>query len=123
MAFREWFNAPEFSTVASTTSNGADPSTGTLCAEIIGLADSKNYEARFTVGASTAAGWLLEHCLSSGLGSTAIRQQMRVYTGTNQTAEYVFTFHTASTSDRLRIRPNSSFTGEYGCMIQAEILS
>lgn len=119
MAFREGYgNPPIYSTTAA---SGTDPSTSALIAQLENLTDDI-YEVRFGVGASTAAVWRFEHALSTGLGSTAIRKQIVTFTGTNQTAEYIYTFK-AETGDRFRIVPLSSFTGTYGGVIQAEKLT
>lgn len=118
MSFREWGNPPIYSTTAS---NGTDPSTATLCAQREGLGNF-TYEVRFGIGASTSASWRIEHALSTGLGSTGIRQQIVVFTGSNQTSEFIYTFR-AEEGDRFRVIPFSSFTGTYGCVIQAEILT
>lgn len=118
MGARNFGNPPIFST---TVASGTDPSTSALTAELQGLADAL-YEVRYFVGASTGAIWRLEHALSTGLGSTGIRQQTIVFTGSNQSAEFVLT-HKAESGDIFRIVPSSSFTGSYACKIQAEILT
>jgi len=121
MSARNWGNPPLFSTTAATQSN---PSTATLVAELIlsSAAQKQNYEVRFGVGASTSAVWQLEHATSSGLGSSAIAQQIVKFTGSNQTAEYVYTFR-ASPGDRFRTRLASTFTGDAASVIQAETLT
>lgn len=118
MAFREWGNPPVFSTTAASVT---DPSTASLVAELQGL-EGDTYEVRYVVGASTSAIWRLEHALSSGLGSTGIRQQTLVFTGSNQSAEYVLTYK-AQSGDRFRVVPMSSFTGTAAATIQAEVLT
>lgn len=123
MSARNWGNGPLFSTTAASVSN---PSTASICAEVIlpaGTVPSETYELRWGVGASTSAIWLLEQCLSSGLGSTAIEQQLTVFTGTNQTSEFVTTQTSTSVMTgqaRFRVRLLSTFTGTAGCWIQAE---
>ena len=133
MSYRDTGNVPLFSTTAST---GSDPSTSTLIAELIlstnAIKFDANYEVRFIVGASTGAVWRLECALSSGLlPSTAVRpgpppssglQAAVVYTGSNQTSEFVYTFR-AEPGDRFRILPLSSFTGTCAGSIQAEMLT
>lgn len=118
MAARAAGNQPIYSTTAA---SGADPSTGTLCAQRENLQNAV-YEVRYVVGGSTGAIWRLEHALSTGLGSTAIRHQTVVFTGSNQSAEYVLTY-AAESGDRFRVVPLSSFTGTFACDIQAEILA
>src|SRR5687767_10031613 len=108
---RDWGNPPIQSTQAATS----DPSTSALLAEVQSLKDAY-YEVRFAVGASTGALWRLEHALSSGLGSTGIRDQTMVFTGSNQTSEFVFGYK-AETGDRFRVLVNSSFTGSVAAKI------
>lgn len=117
MGFRDWGNPP----ILSTQVASADPSTATLLAEITGLQD-RLYEVRWCVGASTGALFRLEHALSSGLGSTGIRDQIMVFTASNQSAEYMFNYK-AETGDRFRVLVNSSFTGAVSAKIAAEVLT
>lgn len=114
---RDWGNPP----LQSTQAASSDPSTSTLIAEIQGLKDAY-YEVRWAVGASTGALFRLEHALSSGLGSTGIRDQTMVFTGSNQTSEFIFGYK-AETDDRFRVLVNSSFTGSVAGKISAEILT
>lgn len=125
MSGRNWGNGPIYSTTAATVS---DPSTASLVAELI-LSTSiatpfDNYEVRFGMGASTSAIWRVEHATSSGLGSTAITKQIVVFTGSNQTAEYVYTFR-AAPGERFRIIPLiAPSTGNTAAgVIQAEALT
>lgn len=127
MSVRNFGNIPIFSTTAATTS---DPTTSALVAELIlstqhaiGRTDVPDtYEVRYTIGASTGGAWRLEHAISSGLGSTAITQQIVVFTGSNQSAEYVYT-HRALPGDRFRIIPLSSLTATAAGKIQAEAIT
>ena len=121
MSARNWGNVPQFSTTAASVN---DPSTATLVAELIlsTAGQPGNYDVRFGVGASTGAVWRLEHATSSGLGSSAIAQQIIKFTGSNQSAEYVYTFR-ANPGDRFRAVPASSFTGTAAGVIQAEALT
>jgi hypothetical protein len=121
MGVRNYGNPPQFSTTAATV---ADPSTADVVAELILSTSGQpdNYDVRFGIGASTSAVWRLEHCTSSGLGSSAIAKQIVKFTGSNQTAEYVYTFR-AAPGDRFRVRVNSTFTGTAAGVIQAEGLS
>ncbi len=115
--FRNFGNPPKQSTQTLTT----DPSTGTLVAEIQSLED-RLYEVRWVIGGSTGGIWRLEHCLSSGLASTAIRDQTMVYTGSNQSSEFVLAYK-AETGDRFRIVPTSSFSGTCYGKISAEVMT
>lgn len=134
MGARNYGNVPLFSTTAGTV---ADPSTSALVAELIlpspgDTSVASLYETRFLIGASTGALWRLECALSSGLGSTAIRvadndstsalQRSLVFTGSNQTSEFVLTFK-AKPGDRFRVIPNSSFTGTAAGSIEAEAIT
>ncbi len=110
--------APGNVPLKSTAGIQTNPSTATIVAEISSLAEGL-YETRWAVGASTGAIVLLEHCLSTGLGSTAIRDQTAVYTVSNGSGEYVFAY-SAQTGDRFRVRTNSSFTGSIAAKISAE---
>lgn len=134
MGARNYGNVPLFSTTAATT---ADPSTSALVAQLIlpSPGDTRVaslYEVRYAVGASTGAAWRLECALSSGLGSSALRtadndstsaaQQAVVFTGSNQTSEFVFT-HKAYPGDRFRVVPLSSFSGTAAASIEAEAIT
>jgi hypothetical protein len=123
VSVRNFGNPPIFSTSASNVSN---PSTATIVGEIIFsttvFTQPDIYEVRWGVGASTSCIWLLEHCVSSGLGSTAITRQITVMTGTNQTSEFVFT-HVINPGERLRARVLSTFTGTAAAPIQAEAVT
>lgn len=117
MGFRDFGNPP----ISSTQGSGSDPSTSTIIAEIASL-ENRLYEVRWAVGASTGGFWRLEHALSTGLASTAIRQQAFVFTGSNITSEFIFAYK-AESGDRFRILAQSSFTGSYAGKISAEALT
>lgn len=114
---RNWGNPP----IQSTQAAASNPSTSTLLAELSSLAEGL-YEVRWCVGASTGALFRLEHALSTSLASTGIRDQTMVFTGSNQSAEYVFGYR-VETGDRLRVLVNSSFTGSVAAKISAEIFT
>lgn len=122
MSVRNYGNTPQFSTqtIFSTLS------TATLIAEVqlsTVYANAENYEVRWIVGCSTALTWRLEHATSSGLGSSAITTVVHVYTGSNQSAEYVTT-HRANPGDRFRVVPYSSgITANAAGKIQVETLT
>lgn len=137
MSGRDFGNVPLVSTTAATT---ADPSTAALVAQLIipapfGPASTSvagHYEVRYVVGASTGAIWRLEVAKDSGLGSTSLRvtendstnalERAIVFTGSNQTSEFVLT-QKAYPGDRFRVIPLSSFTGTAAAHIQAEALT
>jgi hypothetical protein len=131
MSARNWGNPPLLSTTAGTQN---DPSTATLCAELIipVIGDTTvqdYYEVRFGLGASTGALWRLDCALSSGLGSSALRnnsygtpQRVNLYTGSNLSGEFVITLR-AAPGDRFRATVESTFTGSVAAWIQAEALT
>jgi hypothetical protein len=131
MGARNWGNPPLLSTTAGTQNN---PSTATLCAELIipAIGDTSvqdYYEVRFGLGASTGALWRLDCALSSGLASTALRtnsfgtaQRVNIYTGSNLSGEFVLTLR-AAPGDRFRATLESTFTGSVAAWIQAESLT
>ena len=134
MGGRNFGNVPLVSTTAATTT---DPSTASVVAELRIPATGSTrvpslYEVRYLVGASTGAIWRIETCLSTGLGSTAIRmadndssnafQRSIVFTGSNQTSEFVLT-QKAYPNDLFRVVPLSSFTGTAAASIEAEALT
>lgn len=111
--------------IVSTQAEATNPTTGTILAEITGLA-ADLYEARILCGASTLATMLIEQCLSSGLGSTALRSSggngelgvRTVYTPVQQTAQYMLRFN-ATAGDRIRVR-TSALTGTAAATIILE---
>jgi hypothetical protein len=110
--------------ITSTQTEQTNPSTATILAELSSLG-TKNYEARILIGGSTTATYLLEQCLSSGLGSTALREGnqflgQRTFYGVTQTAQYVLRFQGVA-GDRIRVRC-SGFTGVGSATIQIEPL-
>ena len=102
MAWRDWGNPPKQSTETSTTGQ----STSALLASLSSLA-AGIYEARWVVGASTNATFVFEQALSTGLGSTALREQMTVFTPPNQSGQYMVTYDIEE-GDILRARITST---------------
>jgi hypothetical protein len=126
MAGPGWGNPPRTSTQAEAT----NPTTSVLLAEIQDLGGPTNgngvlYDARVLVGASTLATVWLEQCLSSGLGSTALRSTTAelgrrvLYVQVNQTAQYLVRFR-ATSGDRLRVRLGGGITGTAAATLQVE---
>jgi hypothetical protein len=114
--------------LTSTQGTQSNPTTATLIAQVSGLA-SQNYEARILCGCSTLAVFHLEQCLSTGLGSTALREGggylgRRVLRATvGQTGQYVLRFKGES-GDLVRLRVGgSTFTADADATIQLEPLS
>lgn len=130
MSGRNWGNPPYLSTTAPNASN---PSTATVCAELIipgsDTTVMDNFEVRFGLGASTGALWRLDCATSSGLSTAALRnnswgtpQRINVFTGSNQSAEFVLTLR-AGPGDRFRATLESTFTGTVATWIQAEVIT
>lgn len=140
MSFFAWgpnsiYSAP------STGGPVTNPTTATLLAEIdfnssqVSVpAGGKTYGVTWIVGVpATVATFLLDHALSTGVGSTGIRRQIVAPVSSNQTIQ-LFTKHhidppsTANSNvqgqgDRLRVRIGSSFTGSAHATIIAEPLN
>ena len=130
MAFFAPGNPPRTSTQGTFT----NPSTSDILAEITGLGGENNrpdvlYEARVIIGTSTLAAVLIEHCLSSGLGSTALQTdgtkgQMgsRLVFTQPLSAQYVLRFR-GTTGDRVRVRAAAAITGTAAATLQIEALA
>ena len=82
-------------------------------------AKGKPFQVLWVAGGSTNLTVRLEHCLSTGLGSTAIRDLTVVYTPSNQSPQYVTTVY-IEPGDRLRVRVENSITGNASAKIMAE---
>ncbi len=120
--WRDWGNR----SINSTSGVAGNPSTSTLLAELdstrLGTVDfrtGKNFQVSWIVGASTIATYRLEHCLSTGLGSTAIRDVTLVQVPANQSGQYMLSYK-LEPNDRLRVRANAGFTGNGVAKIAAE---
>ena len=83
------------------------------------LSGGSVYQVSWLVGASTAAIWQLEQCLSTGLGSTAVRDVTFVQTPAGQSGQYVLSYKLQK-GDRLRARLQAAITGAASCKISAE---
>lgn len=125
MAYFESGNVPIMSTGAG---YGSDPSTATLLAEIdstqLGtiLSGGQAFQVTAILGASTNAQWLVEQCLSTGMGSTAVRASVTLITPTNMSGQYTWKWK-LEPGDRLRARVNSSFTATTSAKLLAEPLN
>jgi len=124
MAWRDWGNQP----IKSTNHSDTNASTSELIAEIdstrlagaLAAGSQVPYMVTWVVGcnASTTVGFALEHVLSTGLGSTAVRNATYVFTPAGQTAQFVMPY-LLQNGDRLRVRTPDSVTG----VISAEIIA
>lgn len=103
------FFTPGSKAIASTAAPASNPSTSALIAEVDStqLLDVKqqNVQVSWIVGCSTANTLQLEHCLSTGLGSTAIRDVTYVLVPKDQSGQYM-TKHYVTAGDRFRVRTN-----------------
>lgn len=126
------FYAPGNPPVTSTQGEATNPTSTVLLAQVTGLGGEGNsggklYEARVIVGASTTAQtFYVEQCLSTGLGSTALRTGgaylgQRVIYGTVQSAQYMVRFR-AEAGDLVRVRLSTSLTGTAAATLQVEAL-
>jgi hypothetical protein len=117
MGVFDWGSPPIHSAQVEQT----NVSTITLIAEIdstvLGTAHFKDGQSKLAdvawiVGGSSNAQFLLEHALSTGLGSTGVRKVTGVYTIHSQSQK----------DDRLRVRCASTLTAAFAS-IQAEYLT
>ena len=124
MAYFESGNVPVVSTGAGIVS---DPSTATLIAQIDStqlagiLPAGQPFQITAIVGADTNAVWRVEQCLSTGLGSTAIRDFVPIMTPTQMSGQYTWKWK-LEVGDRVRLRVNSTFTGNTVSKLLAEPL-
>ena len=124
MAYFEPGNVPIVSTGAGFTS---DPSTATLLAEIDStqlasiLPTGQPFQVTAVIGASTNAQWRIEQCLSTGTGSTAVRDLVTILTPTAMSGQYTWKWQ-LQPGDRIRARVNSSFTATASAKLFAEPL-
>jgi hypothetical protein len=125
MAFFDAGNPP----ITSTTGLVSNPSTATLCAELdstqLGTKDyvsgqSKKFMVRWIVGASTTALFQLEQANSTALSAST--NVVNVYAATGLSAQFQYALELQK-DDRLRIRVQSTFTGNVITTIQAEALT
>jgi len=103
--------------ISSTQVELANPSTSALVAALTGLSNVP-YEARFTLGASTLAKFIIEHSASSTLADD-VREasghlgRKTVFTQTNASAQYVWRFKPEA-NDILRVRVTAVGGGAVG---------
>jgi hypothetical protein len=118
MAVFDWGTPP----IHSTWVEVATPSSGAVISEIdstlLGTSvfrtgQSKAAQVTWIVGGSSNGSYLLEQCLSTGLGSTAVRKVVGVYSPNFQSGQYM-TRHVLEKDDRLRIRAASSVALAFG---------
>ncbi len=116
--------------IASTAASASNPTTATLVAEVDATAinaaitagiGSLPCQVNWVVGcsASTTGQFLLEHCLSTGLGSTAIYDQTLVFTPAGQSGQFNRRY-LVTNGDLFRVRMASTVTGTVSAKIQVE---
>lgn len=130
-----WY-LPGVSAVNSTAGTATNPTTSVIAALVhstgpstragllsSGLNGMQQAAAYFYLGGSTTIEWWIEHCLSTGLGSTALRNGIQgrtvVYTGTGLTSQFVQKFDLVR-GDFIRVRVGAGVTAAASAKIQAE---
>lgn len=112
MAYNDWGNPA----IRSDSTLVAGDSTATLFAEIPSSAitavipsgfPDKEFMTTWILGGSTYTVWRCEQCLSTGLGSTAIRDTTFIQTPPGQSGQYQWKLRLQS-GDLLRARLNST---------------
>lgn len=128
-----WF-LPGVPAVNSTAGTATNPDTTTIIAYVSSTGASSraglqsSYTAKvqaavyFYLGASTLAEWWAEHCLSTGLGSTAIVERSVFYTQSRQTSQFVKKYDLAK-GEFVRVRLGAAITADASGKIQAEVIA
>jgi hypothetical protein len=133
-----WY-LPGVPAINSTAGTATNPTTATILAQISstgpssngGLNSSRTAQVQACVyaylGTSTqATEWWLEHCLSDGLGSTALRGGLQgrtvLITASGQSSQFVQKFDLFK-GDFVRVRIAAAFTGTASAKLQAEVIS
>lgn len=124
-----WYDSGNPPIDASAISTNADTSTllVELDSTVLGTKDFQGsqsglYRVSWILGASTVVVMNVEHALSTGIGSTGIRATRSVVCPVNQSAQFVLNYKLEK-DDRLRVRANSSMTGNIYASAQAERLT
>lgn len=123
MGFRDWGSTPLNST-GGDAGDGLEtnPSTATIIARVTPAqlqGQGVLHQVTFLIGASTNVIWQLEQCLSTGLGSTAVRDNTYVQTPANQTGQYILTYKVEK-DDFFRCRLQAGITGVATAKISVE---
>ncbi len=122
------FYVPGAKSVTSTQTSASNPTTATIIASLPSsrfthTTRTADVAAWVYLGADTSAWWWIEHCVSSGLGSTAISNAVRVRTVTGGSGQFCVRFPLAAPTDFIRVRLGSTFTGTADATIQGEEIS
>lgn len=125
------WHLPGVPAVNSTEGTATNPDTTTILALVsstgvssaAGLFSSRVPRVQATVfaylGASTLAEWWLEHCLSTGLGSTAVIDRTVLYTASRQTSQFVKKYDLVR-GEFVRVRLGAALTADASAKLQAE---
>ena len=130
-----WF-LPGVEPVHSTAATATNPTTTTILAELTSTGASSlagfNMQERdgphqvqinAYLGTSTqATAWWVEHVLSTGLGSTAIKNRKVLITPSGATSQFVLKYDLA-VGDRVRVRVAAAFTGTADAYLSGEVIS
>lgn len=122
MAYFVTGDPPVFSTATTAT----NPSTTTLLAELdstqlLTINRGGIYHVNVWMGSDTNVLLHLEHVLSTGIGSTAIRDRVELRSAGTQTSQFQIRFKLEQ-NDRIRVRPSSAVTGDVDVTLSAERL-
>jgi hypothetical protein len=117
-------NNPTTSAILAQITSTGPSSNGGLNSSLVALTQCVGY---FYLGTSTqATEWWVEHCLSTGTGSTALRGGLQgrtvILTASGQTSQFVQKFDLVK-GDFVRVRVATAFTGTANAKIQAEVQS
>jgi hypothetical protein len=123
---------PGARTVSSTDTTATNPTTTTIICYVTSTGASTagglgmEYESDVLVnaylGTSTQATvWWVDHALSSGLGSTAIKDQTRLVTASGQTSQFQLRYRLAK-GDLIRVRVSAAFTGTADAKLKVEVI-
>lgn len=112
--------------ILSTQATATNPSTTTLIAQVDSTQLNTTirggiYQFNLWLGSDTAALWWAEHCVSTGLGSTAVTKRTILRTASGQHSQFCVR-HKLEKDDRFRVRVGSTFTGAADATIAAERL-
>lgn len=117
------FYLPGTPPINSTGTRQTDPSTSVILAEIdsttLGSTRGGIFMFSIWAGCSTVADLAIEHCLSTGLGSTAVRETVLIRISPNLTPQYQKAFK-LSPGDRVRARPQTAITGTQTCEVKLQ---
>jgi hypothetical protein len=123
------FFLPGVVPINSTFAPAANPSTATLLAELdssnfqlgTGAVVPRIYSVFAYLGGSTGGYWVVESATSTALNASVDRFFVRTASG--QTSQFVFKFRLTASTDRIRVRHQSTATGDFDAKLSAEEIS